>query len=621
DLIREHNRKYWIDGAPEISDPEYDLLIRELEARAPEHPLLQEIQAPQVAASREIALTAPMLSLDKVYSLEELLAWAKEHARTPQERFLVEPKYDGISCRYDGRILLTRGKNGATGEDITDKLPLIHLETTGYSGAVDRPARGEILIRPEDFEALRGTIRSRSNTTYRNTRNVLTGLMMLKESTMIEQVALGMKIAGAHLTLVDYALHSFPLTLEELEDRWEETVTEIRALGYPIDGIVVKIADPLYRQSLGSTAHHPRGEMAFKFTNARALTRLFGVEWSFGKNCLTPVAQLEPVELGGTTIRRASLHNLQNILDLDIQIGDEVTVERAGDVIPHITESTPGAARRSAVITHCPGCGAELRQNGPELCCVNPDCFETRLCRLTAAAEKLEVENLGESTIRAMMEQLGVRTLRDIFQLTRNDFLRLDRFAGKSADNLLSALKTARRCDDFRLLAALNIPNVGVNIAKLLLAQHSFAELRTMKADALAAIKGIGPERGSALEREFAAQKDFIDELLQAVTLVATPAAGDGLPKVCFTGKMPEKRSFYADCAAQHQLQAVDTVTADLTLLVAADPAEQSTKLERARKLGVEIIAVEEFLRRYPPSAAQTPPPEDDGGVQQLELF
>ena len=611
--IRQAFESYWA-GHPEISDTEYDALVRQLREAAPDHPLLEEVGAPQVAALGEIRLAAPMISLDKVYSLAELLKWAAGFARQDRdELLLVQPKYDGISCRYDGSVLVTRGK-GETGQDITDKLPLIELETADYTGPVDRPARGELLIRPDRFEKLRNVIRSRGNTVYRNTRNVLTGFMMLKNSREIEQVLLGMKMSGGFLSLVDYSRYSFEVPLSKLEMEWEDLVERIGALPYPMDGIVVKFADAEFRESLGSTAHHPRGEMAYKFVNARSSSVLEHVEWSFGKNCLTPVAEIRPVELGGTTIRRATLHNARHIQELDLQIGDAVVVERAGDVIPHIVSCTPGEERRSAMITHCPGCGAELAWKGPELACVNPECFETLLCRLSAAVLALDVEKLGDATLRQIMKQYQVRSVHGLFDLSRSDLARLERFAEKSAANLYDALQQARKCDDFRLLAALNIPNVGVNVAKMLLKEHTFAQLRELPEEALSAIRGIGPERAAALRRTFTEEKDFIDDLLDAVELRST-TGGAAAPTVCFTGKMPEKRSFYESLAREYGMEVASQVTESLTLLVAADPAEQSTKLDRARKWGTQIISPEEFLLRCPP---KEPIEQED---EQLSLF
>ncbi len=611
--IRRAFESYWA-GIPEISDLEYDALVRELKTAAPDHPLLEQLGSPQVAALREIRLLSPMISLDKVYSLPELLSWVKSFARTDRdERLLVQPKYDGISCRFDGQTLVTRGK-GETGQDISDKLSLIELESADGTGPVNRPARGELLIRPDRFEKLRSVIRSRGNTVYRNTRNVLTGFMMLKDPREVRQLEFAMKQTGAYLTLVDYDRVSFEVSAGELESRWQELTDKIAALPYPMDGIVVKFADAVYRQSLGSTAHHPRGEMAYKFVNARSPSALEDVEWSFGKNSLTPVAVIRPVELGGTTIRRATLHNAKNILDLNLQIGDDIVVERAGDVIPHIVSSSPGENRRNAMIDRCPGCGTELVWKGPELCCPGPDCFETRLCRLSAAVRALDIDNLGDATLRQIMKQFEVRSFGDLLKLDKRKLVSLDRFAEKSAANLYDALQKARKCDDFRLLAALNIPNVGINVAKKLLKTCPFDRLRTLSADELGVMEGIGPERAAALRKTFTEEKTFIDELLASVELRSSFGAAEK-QTVCFTGKMPEKRAYYEETARQHGLEPVDQVTGNLSLLVAADPQESGTKLDHARKAGIEVISTDEFLARFPPQK------KGQQEEEQLSLF
>ncbi|NOY74658.1 MAG: hypothetical protein GXP32_02570, partial [Kiritimatiellaeota bacterium] len=334
-LIERNDKAYWELGEPEISDENYDALTRRLAELEPHHPLLSKVSAPVVAASGKVTHKKPMLSLGKVYSLDELMTWAAKAARGPEERFDIQPKYDGISAIFADDVLATRG-DGAVGENISDKIPLIELETKGHKGPLDRPARGEIVIRNDDFREIYSKITKKDGNPYKNPRNAVAGIMGLKEiDDMVRQ--------GAKLTLVDYELVSFSAKLADLERKWPEFVENIEKLSYPMDGIVVKLADAGYYESLGATAHHPRGAVAFKFSGVRKETELLGVEWSFGKNCITPVALLEPVDIGGITIKRASLHNIQNIIDRDIRVGDTVVVERAGDVIPHIVGSTPGA--------------------------------------------------------------------------------------------------------------------------------------------------------------------------------------------------------------------------------------------------------------------------------------
>ena len=491
-------------------------------------------------------------------------------------------------------MLSTRG-DGEIGEDVSDKLPLIELEAPGYTGPVDRPARGELVIRDDDFANLYSHIRRKGGGTYKNSRNAVAGIMGLKEIAE-------MQLQGAKVTLVDYSLVSFPVTLSELKPQWEHLLHELAALPYPQDGVVIKFADLAFRNSLGNTAHHPRGEIAYKFTNIRRETRLIGVEWSFGKNCLTPVALLEPVEISGTTIKRATLHNVQNILELGIEIGDTVIVERAGDVIPYIVGSRPGTERRSPLIDQCPCCHTGLVRRGPELVCPNPECRETELQRLLAAVRSLGIERLGEPTLRKLMEKSGVRHLSDLFELKVMDILRLDGFAEKSAANLIEEIRKARVVNDYQLLAALNIPNIGVNVAKVIFEHCDFARLRTMTEEELGAIPGIGPERARALVSELAAQSDYLDELLGALQVVhATSAAGR--PTVCFTGKMPEKRSWYEKLAAANGYTPVDDVTSSLSLLVAADVNATGGKLTKAAKLGIRVLPLEEFLASLRPAA------------------
>ena len=610
-LIEYHNQRYWELGEPEISDDDYDRLMVELRSRDPNHPLLHWVGTQRTAsAGGKVKLAKPMLSLDKAYSLEEVVEWAQKYIRSKDELLLAQPKYDGISANFDGTILATRG-DGEIGEDISDKLPLIELEAPNYTGQLNRPARGEIVIRKDDFANLYSHIYKKGGGVYKNSRNAVAGIMGLKDiSDMIRQ--------HAKLTLADYSLVSFKIKFSELSGRFAEIIETVEALPYPTDGVVFKLADTAYSESLGATSHHPRGQIAFKFSGIRRKTKLLAVEWSFGKNALTPVAELEPVEIGGVTIKRATLHNAQNIIDMDIQIHDEVTVERAGDVIPYIVSREPGGERINAMITNCPGCGSTLVRRGPELCCVNPECFETNLQKLTAAVKNFGIEQLGEPTIRKMMLSLGVKKLSDIFKLTQNQLLKLDNFAEKSAANLYREIDTAKHVADYQFLAALNIPNIGLDIAKILLKHFKLEELSTLSEDELLNVPGIGEKRAKAIVEVLHSEAQEINDLLAAVEVSKTAQnSSTTRPTICFTGKMPEKRSFYENLAAEHGYEAVDSVSQSLSLLVTADISSNSSKTGKAKKLGIPIVELQDFLRQLSESRTVKEPPVPEDKIQK----
>ena len=219
ELIAYHDKLYWETNTPQISDQEYDRLVEALRKLVPDHPLVTRINAVAVESSGKVRHKVPMLSLDKAYSLEELLEWAQKYARTQDELLLIEPKYDGISASFDGNILSTRG-DGETGENISDKLPLIELEAPGYTGKADRPARGEIIIRNDDFINIYSHIQKKGGGTYKNSRNAVAGIMGLKD-------IFEMQTQGAKLTLVDYNLISESVKLCDLKEKWEEVKSSL----------------------------------------------------------------------------------------------------------------------------------------------------------------------------------------------------------------------------------------------------------------------------------------------------------------------------------------------------------------------------------------------------------
>jgi DNA ligase (NAD+) len=591
--IRKHDENYWNKNAPQLSDADYDKLTERLRSLDPDHPMLFRLNTPKVSSSGKILHAKPMLSLNKAYSLQEVMNWASSVARDEFEKICIQPKYDGISGSYRKGRLATRG-DGYVGEDITSKLPLIEFDCPFGLNNEEEDIRGEIVISNSDFNTIYKNIVKGDGKPFKNSRNAVSGIMNLDDiSDMVRQKAV--------LVFVDYDAHSILTSVAELPTMWETTVTRIRKLDYPMDGIVLKLLDMDYAALLGNTEHHPRGALAYKFPNESKQTKLLNIWLSPGKGKLTPMAKVQPVDIGGVTIENVTLHNIKNVEDRDLRIGDTVIVERAGDVIPHISGSIPQAMRDvPPCLKYCPSCNTRLDRIGPELVCPNKECPEVLLMRLLSAVEKIGIERLGEPTLRNMMEILNVKSLAQVFRLTNLDLAKLPGFAGPSIANLLSEIRKARVTTDYQLLASLNIQGIGRTVAKQILFIYSLHELQGLSVASLERIDGTGYERATALFNGLQENAEVLHDLQIYLHVKQTkPELGDNTdrkPTVCFTGKMPNPRSYYVNLANAHGYEYADNVTAGLTLLVAEDLTSGSSKLKRAAKAGIKIMSLREWL-------------------------
>ena len=599
--IKENNEYYW-SGNPQISDYEYDELVEKLRDIDPENPILNEVYAQKVNSNGKIQHEKPMLSLDKVYTVEELLKWVEKYSRDKNEVFYIQPKYDGISGKvenYNGclpldmskYILSTRG-NGYVGENITDKLPIINFETK----TIECPEMlGEIVIRKDDFENTFSKIISPSTKKpYKNPRNATAGIMGTDDiQYFIDN--------NAKLTFVDYELYSFSVTAEEFADKFDEIVKKIEKLPYPMDGIVIKIADSEYGESLGSTAHHPRNAIAFKFSNPQKETTIVGIEWSFGKNCLTPVAILKPVDINGITVERASLSNYENIKKLNLKIGDDVIIERAGDVIPHIVAvifNNDEHNRKNPFIDKCPCCNSDLKVELPEIVCTNPNCFETNLRRLYFSIITLGIKRIGLANLKKIVTNLNIKNLYDFMNLNQIDFSRVG-FGPKLSQVFSDEINKSKEIFDYQFLACLNINNVGIEVAKLILEKYSIEDLlKNNNIENLTNIKGIGIQIANNIFNYIKNNMEYIIAL-RSVFFIKHSKTDNILGTVCFTGAMEQPRKFYENIAMQNNLKPVNSVFKELNLLVVADMNSNSSKTQKAKKYGIDIITVEEFMNRY----------------------
>jgi DNA ligase (NAD+) len=589
--IEYYDKKYWEEGVSEIPDEEYDKLVRKLAEICPSHPLISKVHG----KAGKVVHEKPMLSLGKAYSLEEVVAWAKKTSRSSSELFKVQPKYDGLSGKLEKGVLSSRG-DGKTGEDYTSKLKLITLV-----GDFTKSTLGEMVISDKDFQWMTdNNVVSKSGKTLKNQRNGVVGVVCTDDEDFWMPTLEKMKAAGRSLvSLVNYESMSTTVTLKELQEKWSDLVEQVRSCGWPTDGVVVKLADEKYAEELGCTEHHPRGAIAFKFSNVSKWTKLIGVEWSMGKDQIAAVGLVEPTDLSGTTVKRVKLQLTKPVssavssylLDGSLQIGDDVLVERAGDVIPHVSASKPGAERIKVTLDKCPFCGAPIAISGAEVRCTSDDCNKKKQERLQYAMTALGFKGIGPSYAENLVNLLGVDSVLKLMTVSASDLRKHKEFGDKLVDIFIVEQKKAMSCSPETVLTAMDI--CGQVTARTLMKHMTPEELIFSSANRLKQINGIGDVVANEIASK-ASKKS--NEILETLKLFNGESAAESVgEQVCFTGKMMKTRGEMEEIARKAGMQPVDTVKAGVRLVV-ADLSSTSSKMSKAKKLGCKIQTEEDFL-------------------------
>ena len=670
--IRHHDYLYYVEDAPEISDAEYDRLFKELERLEEEHPDLLSPDSPTQRVAGEpvdtlpsVEHAAPMLSLDSDQD-ESALRRFDERLRKAlgdvQVRYVLEPKLDGASVEFVYREGLlttaaTRG-TGRVGEGITENARTIHavplrLRRPGRAGD-GRPlpatlsVRGEVIMRIEEFERLNQRLIEEGREPFANPRNVAAGA--LRQLDRREAAAKPLDVffydvlaldwdgaggdppAGAEIetqrdvlaALAGWGLKTSPLTrsaegdpaeqIEQILDYHRDLLERRDDLPYEIDGVVIKLDDLAAREEVGATSRHPRWAFAFKFPPRKQVTRLLKIVPSVGRTgVVTPVAMLRPVELGGVTVSRATLHNREEVARKDVREGDTVRVQRAGDVIPQVIEvieEPPGEDRRERgpkwrMPRDCPSCGTRLIERGPFTVCPNSfECPAQLVGRIVhfASREALDVEGLGEKTAKLLVDEGLVKRLPDLFDLRPDQLTPLEGFAEKSAGDLVASLEKASKVELARFLYGLGIPEVGLATARDLAAHFgTFEAIRTASEEALQEVKGVGPRMAEQIAAFFAEphNAEVIDALLDGrVKLIEgkpRPAGGPLEGKTfVFTGGLER----FTRPEAKEKVEALGarvtgSVSKNTDYVVAGE--DPGSKLDKARELGVTVLDEEGF--------------------------
>lgn len=647
--ISRHNKLYYDRSAPEISDKEYDDLVKELEKLEHDYPLFASADSPTQKVSgtpsssfAQVKHAVPMLSLDNTYSEEELGKW---HERTmknlagKETEFTIEPKIDGvgISLTYiNGKLSVgaTRG-DGETGEDITENIKTI--KDIPQKLKDEKPPfffelRGEVFIDKSDFEKINETIIENEGQKFANPRNAASGSLRQKDPKITAERKLKYfvhsfgKVEGkefkTYSEFIEYCgkcgFHlqkDFKIckTLNEIIDFTNYMMEKRESVPYEIDGLVVKVNSLTYQRELGYTNKSPRWAIAFKFPAKQATTTLNKIRVQVGRTgIITPSAILEPVALAGVTISHATLHNFEEIERLDVNEGDTVLIERAGDVIPKIVKVV-----KKGTLSHsksffkpphnCPSCHSEIVKESEEEVayrCVNPECpaqFQRHLVHFVSR-NAMDIEGFGEAVIDQLLERKKLKILADIYNLTFDDFLELELFKEKKANNVMKAINESKKRPLSKLLFALGIRHVGEKASETIAKRFKNIEaLFEASVDDLTRINDIGDVLAQSLKEYFERPevRHAVDTLKAAGVNMTEPEsenAGTQFEGKTFvlTGELPN----YTREQAEEIIKSLggrtsSSVSKKTSYVLAGENA--GSKLEKAKTLGVEIIDEEEF--------------------------
>jgi len=643
DEIRRHDRLYYVEAQPEISDLKYDGLVKELEKLEAEHPELvtpdsptQRVGGEPVDHLRSVEHRVPMLSIDNTYSLEELRRFGDRTQKLlPDEtiEWVVELKIDGAAVAVvyeDGRLVrgVTRG-NGRVGDDITHNvrtMPDVPLQLTGSPPRV-LEIRGEIYIANSDFVKLNERQHAAGEPAFANTRNTAAGTLRMLDPRIAARRRLRLfchgvgfcegEAARTHMEFLE-SLSAYGLTptphvacfasFADAVQHCDELIANLHELDFEVDGLVLKVNRFDQRERLGTTSKSPRWLIAYKFAKYEATTRLHQIHVQVGKSgAITPVAELEPVSIADTVVSRASLHNAEEVERKDVRPGDMVVVEKAGKIIPHIVRVEKhlreGDPKKFEFPTECPSCNTSLvkDEGGVYIRCPNPSCpaqVKERI-RYFSSRNAMDIEGLGEKLVEQLVDRRLVTTYGDLYRLAerRDDLLQLERMGEKSVDNLLAGIEASRTRGLERLLNALSIRHVGATVARGL-AQH-FGSMEALESASVEQLSGIN-EIGDTIARSV--YQFFHDDFGRAVVddlralgidmgAASTPVQSQKLADKTFvvTGTLSKyTRDAIHELIQQYGGRATSSVSKKTDFLIVGQDA--GSKLEKARKLGVEIL-------------------------------
>lgn len=650
EAISQHNYRYYILDDPEVSDAEYDRLMRELEAIEEGHPELitpdsptQKVGAPPLSAFSNVEHSMPMLSLQNAMNIDELREFdvrIKRFLGTKVDiEYVVEPKMDGLAVElvYEKgtfSIGSTRG-DGRKGEDVSLNLKTIRslplaLRELPFDDMPEKvDIRGEVFIGLETFNTLNSEREANGEAIFANPRNAAAGSLRQLDSAVTAKRPLDIYCYGVGevigkkfinqweilQTLKEWGLKVNPLArkcngIEEAVTCFKEMADRRKELPYDIDGLVIKVDNIRMQGDLGEISRAPRWAIACKFPPVQEHTVVKDIIVSMGRTgVLTPVAKLEPVRIGGVVVSSATLHNQDEIDRKDVRIGDTVVIQRAGDVIPEVVKviesKRPAKSVPYRLPLNCPVCGCEVIKDDAAHRCTNHSCpakFKEAV-RHFVSKNAMDIDGLGFKHLEQMVEKSLIKDAADLYHISKDHILSLERFAEKSAQNIINAIDKSRRTTLPRLIFALGIRNVGIRTATSL--AKAFGSMENLKAatfEQLTAIRDIGPEVATSITEYFANDKNLnlFDRLIAGgITYEAEAKKTEGLlsgKTFVLTGTL----GGYTRTEAKKLIEAkggsvTGSVSKKTDYLVAG--TEPGSKYDKAMKLGIEVLDEEGFKK------------------------
>ncbi len=641
--INYYNKKYYEENESEISDFEFDALLRELQELEQSYPQFTSEDSPTQHVGGEVqdgfapyTHSRQMLSLGNVFSKEELSEFDNRVRNVvPQVEYVVEYKIDGLSVSLeyaDGKFVRggTRG-NGIVGEEVTQNLLTIKEIPKSIDYKDPLVVRGEVYIGKKAFEKLNKTQEENGLALYANPRNTASGSLRQLDSKITAKRPLSIFVFNVesemlgfekHVQMLDFlenlgfSVSPYRKICQNIDEVWaaiEEIGEQKSKLDFEIDGIVIKVNDIESRELLGATAKTPRWAIAYKFPAEKKETKIIDIEAQVGRTgALTPTAILEPVLISGSMVSRATLHNQDNIDQKDIRIGDTVIIQKAGEIIPEVlevvTEKRIGTEMPYHLPSHCPECHTEVVRKEGEAAykCVNISC-PARIKRSIihfVSKDAMNIDKLGISIVNRLYDSGMIRRISDIYRLRESDFVPLEGFGEKSAANLIGAIEDSKNRELYRLLFGLGIDFIGEKASKTL--EKNFAsmdEIIAASSDALLALPDFGVKMVRSLSEFFSNEEniELIRELkASGVNMTAAKEEkGSGRfsgMKFVLTGTLPSlKRNDAKALIEQHGGELVGSVSKNTTIVLAGE--EAGSKLDKAQALGIEIIDEERFLQ------------------------